>query len=192
MSKLRIPLTGIPESGVRIDSIVPRAELRPDGADDLAVGVVRVSGTLQRSGEDYFFEGVVSGAFAHQCDRCLDEVVKELETPVAWLFRRGADREPDLEILDSEEFEVEPEEELLVYGFEGHELDLAPQTWEELVLLAPVKYLCRSDCAGLCPRCGANLNRDTCGCSKEEPMSNKGLADLGKLFPDLTRRPPEE
>jgi len=189
MSKLSIPLTGVPESGLRIDSIVPRAELRPEGADDLAVDAVHVSGTLRRSGEDYFFEGAVAGSFAHQCDRCLDQVVKDLETPVTWLFRRGSAEEPDMEDLDSEELE---EEEFMVYGFDGSALDLAPMVWEELVLLAPVKYLCRPECAGLCPRCGANLNRDTCGCSKEEPMSNTGLADLGKLFPDLTRRPPEE
>ncbi|MGO8803204.1 YceD family protein, partial [Candidatus Binatus sp.] len=29
--------------------------------------------------------------------------------------------------------------------------------------------LCREDCRGLCPHCGVNLNRTTCGCRVEIP-----------------------
>ncbi len=32
----------------------------------------------------------------------------------------------------------------------------------------PSKVLCREDCKGLCPRCGANLNDGDCGCKNEE------------------------
>ena len=36
------------------------------------------------------------------------------------------------------------------------------------VLLAgqPMKNLCKADCKGLCPSCGANLNDGECGCKK--------------------------
>ena len=30
----------------------------------------------------------------------------------------------------------------------------------------PFVVLCRPDCAGLCPVCGANLNRETCDCAE--------------------------
>jgi len=33
----------------------------------------------------------------------------------------------------------------------------------------PDAPLCRSDCRGLCPRCGADLNAGPCGCGTAEP-----------------------
>ena len=39
-------------------------------------------------------------------------------------------------------------------------LDLRPAVREEWLLAAPAFPLCREDCRGLCPQCGANLNED--------------------------------
>ena len=43
----------------------------------------------------------------------------------------------------------------------------------------PTKFLCKSDCAGLCVKCGKNLNDGACNCSHKEidPRLAK-LADL--------------
>jgi uncharacterized protein len=48
--------------------------------------------------------------------------------------------------------------------------------------------LCREDCRGLCPRCGADLNEGECAC-EPGPVDNRwaGLAQLkssGKLEKD--------
>jgi uncharacterized protein len=45
-----------------------------------------------------------------------------------------------------------------------------------LIMETPYVVLCREDCAGLCPTCGANLNEGDCGCaakaaSEPDPMS---------------------
>jgi uncharacterized protein len=37
-------------------------------------------------------------------------------------------------------------------------LDLHAWARDALALALPAKVLCRDDCAGLCPRCGADLN----------------------------------
>ena len=42
--------------------------------------------------------------------------------------------------------------------------DLAPLLAELFWLAWPHKALCRPDCAGLCPTCGANLNETACSC----------------------------
>jgi DUF177 domain-containing protein len=39
-------------------------------------------------------------------------------------------------------------------------LDLSSWARDALVLALPDKILCREDCAGLCPVCGRNLNRE--------------------------------
>ena len=43
-------------------------------------------------------------------------------------------------------------------------LETKPILIEQLQLNIPMKPLCRPDCAGLCPTCGADLNLGPCGC----------------------------
>ncbi len=43
-------------------------------------------------------------------------------------------------------------------------IDLADNLREEIILNYPLKPLCRSDCLGLCPTCGQNLNKGKCNC----------------------------
>jgi uncharacterized protein len=46
----------------------------------------------------------------------------------------------------------------------GDQLDLRPAVRELVLLDAPATPLCRPDCAGLCPECGANRNDELCAC----------------------------
>ena len=46
------------------------------------------------------------------------------------------------------------------YVADGGELDLAGWAHDALALALPAQLTCRPDCAGLCPRCGANLNEE--------------------------------
>lgn len=39
---------------------------------------------------------------------------------------------------------------------------------EFAILSIPMKKLCKEDCKGLCPRCGADLNFEECKCQKDE------------------------
>jgi uncharacterized protein len=51
---------------------------------------------------------------------------------------------------------------------------------DEFYLALPMKPLCKDDCKGLCPLCGANWNRDTCTCKAE--WVDPRLAVLKKLL----------
>jgi uncharacterized protein len=43
-------------------------------------------------------------------------------------------------------------------------VDLESLLREQIILMMPLKPLCVESCKGLCPQCGANLNRETCKC----------------------------
>ena len=43
---------------------------------------------------------------------------------------------------------------------DSHEIDLTPVIREEFALTEPMHPLCRPDCPGLCPECGARLDGD--------------------------------
>ncbi len=59
-------------------------------------------------------------------------------------------------------------------------LDLDEEIREELLLSFPMRFLCREDCPGLCPKCGKPRADGDCGCPTFEP--DPRLAVLKKLF----------
>ena len=48
-------------------------------------------------------------------------------------------------------------------------LDVDELVYSEVILNLPSKHLCKSDCRGLCQKCGKNLNEGDCDCEKSEP-----------------------
>jgi uncharacterized protein len=52
--------------------------------------------------------------------------------------------------------------------FSGASIDLTPEALRVLFAELPMKPLCREDCLGLCPLCGADLNNGQCSCEDKE------------------------
>lgn len=188
MNKLAVPVASITADGTVIDVVVPIADIEPSDSGGGVPGLtVHVQGTLSEMDDEYFFRGSISGAFEHVCDRCLEPASAPFDIDVAWLFKEGLPQTSGEDELDESDAEEDEESAAAALGFEGSEIDLAPGVWEEVVLAMPLKFVCRPDCAGLCGRCGANLNRGPCACRDvdSDKISNKGLAGLSELFPDL-------
>ena len=59
-------------------------------------------------------------------------------------------------------------DEVQVVSPDVREIDIRDDLRQFLMLAVPQKLLCKESCAGLCPRCGRNLNRERCSCSVEE------------------------
>ena len=77
-------------------------------------------------------------------------------------YRCLADAVVDAEIA-AREYQAtssEATEELRTPYLANDQLDLSAWARDALVLELPDKILCRSDCAGLCPVCGRDLNLD--------------------------------
>jgi uncharacterized protein len=70
--------------------------------------------------------------------------------------------------------------------FEGRGLFLADVLAEQVLLTIPMKVICRSDCRGLCPHCGANLNHEECRC--ESHAADPRLAPLARLRQDWFKK----
>jgi uncharacterized protein len=61
------------------------------------------------------------------------------------------------------------------------ELDLTQWARDALALALPAQLVCREECAGLCPQCGANLNEDPAHAHEAAP--DPRWAKLRELFP---------
>jgi uncharacterized protein len=67
-------------------------------------------------------------------------------------------------------------------------VDLSEEIANCLRIELPMKPLCRPDCAGLCQKCGANLNEGPCGCKPDE--EDGPWAKLRGLIPRTPRGRP--
>jgi len=182
---LRIPLSAITDEGIVVEVTAPGERLWPKGVKEMPLTAVRIAGDLVKLGDkDYLFRGRIVGAYRGRCDRCLADLESPFDLETVWSFKQGVAKDfvADLsDDADTDPFEESPS----VFIFEGNDIDLTPSVCEEIVLAAPAKTLCREDCAGLCARCGANLNIASCSCGIENETGNSALAGLADLFPNL-------
>ena len=195
VNSLIVPLAFITPDGVLVDAEVSCVVLQPPDAEGVPVDAVRVNGTLLEAGQDYIFQGTISGRFAHPCDRCLEPAEAPFNVEVVWTFKEGpavsgpGDGEDEAGRAGPDDFDAD---EASLCIFDGNEIDLRLEVWSEVVLAVSAKLLCREDCAGLCPQCGANWNYETCACPKTDTIAHKGLSGLADLFPDLGPKRPKE
>lgn len=93
------------------------------------------------------------------CDRCLQEV--------SYPFHLVIDK--TIRIADADAGEDDESDEAASYIDGEHMLDVDRLVFNEILVNWPAKVLCRSDCRGICPKCGTNLNLAACDCEQGEP-----------------------
>jgi uncharacterized protein len=107
--------------------------------------------TLQSFMGGVMATGTVTAPWAGACRRCAIEVGGELAVHVRERFCEPGSRYGD---PDDEE----------AYPIVDDQLDLRPMVHDAVVLELPLAPLCREDCQGLCPQCGADRNTEQCDC----------------------------
>jgi uncharacterized protein len=140
------------EHGVRVEG-----ELSPSDAvwaegDPVPAAPVQVTGRLSKAGAGrYYWSGHIAGSVTASCRRCLDDVSAPVAEDVHVLFVEAGDEVAD----DPDTYHLPPHAQVI---------DLRPAVREQWLLSVPSFVLCREECKGLCPRCGADLNAGACGC----------------------------
>ena len=133
-------------------SLVLDVETGPRTLIDLQVESLRGVLQVTRIQGSLLLQGTIQAELHLECVRCLDP----FDLPVT------------LELEDTYTLPgVAPEsKDSLTVGDDGT-LDLTPLLREQAWLAIPMKALCSEDCRGICPNCGANLNKKRCKCSTE-------------------------
>lgn len=116
-------------------------------------------------------EGTLSCRAVLPCSRCLNPVEQQLDLAVALSFSRQvptpSESAGDVELS---------EDEVGLIPFEGEVIDLRAALEQELLMGLPQHPLCSEECAGLCPVCGVDRNRNVCDCTP--PVFHGGFAAL--------------
>jgi uncharacterized protein len=108
---------------------------------------------------DIRLKGSFTGSFQVPCARCVEPVEIPLAADFDLIFRpMGVDTS------GAERAITTPETEIGYYQEDS--LALEDVLREQVLLSLPVRTLCKEDCKGLCPRCGANRNNHPCNCDE--------------------------
>jgi len=162
---LKINVRNIPEDGLKIhfekEENWHRKVLGPESESekgmDFSLKPTTVSGLATRVGDTVTLGLKVQTSIEIQCGRCLEPLIIPVNSEFKYTLT------PAPETIEEHEIELSVDEVNLGY-YQEDEIDLEPIVLEQIVLQIPIKPLCREECKGLCPRCGADLNVESCDC----------------------------
>jgi len=115
---------------------------------------IKYNGAIYKAGKDKIVHVNIAYTYREICGRCLEPFVKTETTVLSGQLIRQQDI-----------FEDESDEAIY---YEDDEIDLTEDIINTIVLSLPMKPLCSEECKGMCPRCGANLNKEKCDCVVED------------------------
>lgn len=114
---------------------------------------VKYAGEIMNQTDVLRLRGTVETTLSTCCARCL----KPLEIPLS--------AQIDM-ILLPDDGEAEEADDIFLY--EGDAVDPEDVLIPEMLLGIDMVYLCKEDCKGLCPHCGADRNVSSCDCGEKQ------------------------
>lgn len=174
MLGLIIHVSKIPPEGQPVDSALDAGEVHLEGEDGFVLKGGHLRALVERGDDDtVHVRGRLEAEIGLQCGRCLDAfplaIAQELDLFYLPHHAGQAEEEEEVELSDRD---------VVVAYYQGDRLDLGDVIREQLFLAAPLSRLCREDCRGLCPRCGANRNQTDCACP---PVVEESLSPFAVL-----------
>jgi uncharacterized protein len=156
---VQIDLRELPDGLSSLNLDLPAESFGLTKADAVLEGPLRVRLTLDRRGEEIWIRGKAQGEAALECSRCLEPFAQNLDLEFEVFCAKV--QHPNVvshKAVDEEDGGIHPHD--------GRVLSIDGEIREAVILGLPMKPLCREACAGLCPRCGEDLNQGPCRCAK--------------------------
>lgn len=119
--------------------------------EDIALGEpVQINAKYSLEGDALRVRGSVQTEVSTECSRCLTDMLMAVDETFDEIF---VDRPKD--------------DEQYTFNRIAKRASLDQLVRDILVTEIPMQTLCREDCRGICPTCGADLNNGPCGCVDE-------------------------
>lgn len=149
--------------GKRISYTIDEPPVEDLGEGMRSVGRVAGKVTFTNTGLNIVTRGSFRTAVEVECARCLRVFRVEIESPIQEELPLRS-RPAELGEETCEELPEEEREPLFVDNI----FDLDELLRQSIVIAIPIKPICSEDCKGLCPHCGADLNKGQCDCPNDE------------------------
>ena len=168
---MKIRVDSIPGEGLRIERKIDPSDLEPDVPGHGLPEAFSFIGRARRSSAGVMVKGNLTGSVRSQCGRCLGNFKMPVDAGMDIMFLPRSERADD-------ETELVDVDESFSY-YDGDSIDLLKEIKDLIIVSLPIKPICREDCKGLCPHCGADLNEGACRCGgKSGPSPFDELKEL--------------
>ena len=173
---LSFDISALEQHAVAVDDVLTPDDPIWHEGDPVPSAPLRVVGRLSTAGPGrYYWHGRIEGDVSMPCRRCLTDASAPVAGDEHVIFVDAEDEEAD----NPDVYPLDPR---------ADQIDLRPALREQWLLSVPGFVLCRDDCRGLCPTCGADLNMGDCKCPPRESRDSRwdALRALEPLKHDTT------
>jgi uncharacterized protein len=146
-----------PVGSVREYDVSEVSDILGTGNDTMVKGKVKFT----RTNRGILVQGTLKSEVPVECSRCLRVIDYPLTINIEEEFF------PLIDVNTGTPLQMPGEPGSFTID-EHHMLDLSEAIRQNALLAIPMKPLCRQNCAGLCPRCGKDLNEGQCDCPEDE------------------------
>ena len=123
-------------------------ELEITKADLDVQGLIHINGIIGIAGDVLLLDGRIKSKVRRTCSRCLKEFDSDVEVEISERFFPA-----DAEYIEKDAF-----------SYDSDVVDITEVLRESFIIAEPLQALCKEDCKGLCPVCGADKNVEPCDC----------------------------
>lgn len=116
-----------------------------DGRNIEFFSEINFVGYFIKNENNVYVNGAIKADMKGLCEKCQEELFWNIDIPF------------------EETFYEDTYENCFYY--QGHHLELDDAITEKILFSIPILLLCKEDCKGLCPKCGCNLNYESCNCN---------------------------
>ena len=138
---IKILIREITSGGIDIDQSVPKEDIGLSSEEADIKSLLNVKAHLEKVDNFIIANTRIKAEFGYMCGRCLEEL--SLTQERSYKF----------------DFEIDPTMDYV---------DLGEEIRQEIIMANPTRVLCSKGCKGICPNCGANLNKEQCKCKSKE------------------------
>lgn len=144
------------------------------GSDGGAPAYIQGALRLTRTDQGIWVSGAVAFSVDYVCSRCLTPIASWGEAKVDDVFL------PSVDITTGAKLRYHDDDTGadVTSIDEQHVLDLSDTLRQYRLATIPMAPVCREDCKGICPECGADLNESACACERYQDQRWTVLREL--------------
>ena len=147
---MKIFIREIKENGIDVRDRLPADTIGFSETDGLNFSEpVEIHAHVERAEDVVLAKVEATSKVATFCSRCMEPLKERWQSKF---------------MLD---FPVDPSVEFI---------EMSEDIRQEILLSTPLKFLCSQDCQGLCPGCGANLNKEKCTCKNKNNKKERAAS----------------
>lgn len=115
------------------------------------VGSCEVIGVISSDSDILMLNAKVKANLEMTCARCLDTFIYPIDIDIEERFTTNKNSNDDEAIVVMDDV-----------------LDITEIVEISIISTLPIQRVCKTDCKGLCSKCGCNLNHGSCSCKNED------------------------